>query len=651
LNILKPKDNKLISASFLSSSINIISGDKIEKLQLFNEEKEKFISDLYFDKKENTLWIGTRLCLYRYKNGEIKKYDSNISVSDSVFHKNVNYFTYQIIKGSDGNIWIGTNSGIYKINQDQVYKYDTKDYFFRVFSIIEDKDKSFWIASNKGLYKYSNGRYLYYGDKNSLFKNQITYISQCPYDNSFWIATKGGGILIMKGDSVKQILQKDGLYSNYIKHLFIDNNIIWTSSDNGLNKITVEEKGNRNSYKIEGFNQADGLCSNEINSVFATDSFLYVATEGGLSVVDKNKVEINKTPPSVYITKLKIMYRDTAIKDNYSLPYNKNFIEIGFVGLTYRRAGDVLYKYRLSGIDNNWVFSKSTKILYPFLPDGEYKFEVYAINKDGVSSSAPAVVTFIIYPPFWKTWWFISLCIIVIAALIRIFFYIRVTAIKKRNALRLQLNKYMQQALSQQMNPHFIFNSLNSIQYYILKNDRTSSNKYLSKFASLMRIILDNSQHQLITLQEELNALNLYIELEAMRFKEKFMHSITVDDKIDTNSNKIPPLLLQPYVENAIWHGLMHKEENGILSVDLRSKDNVIVCTITDNGVGREKAAEIKSKKSVTHESRGTKITGDRLKLLSTLNNIQMQINYIDLKDESGNATGTKVEITIPIIK
>lgn len=210
----------------------------------------------------------------------------------------------------------------------------------------------------------------------------------------------------------------------------------------------------------------------------------------------------------------------------------------------------------------------------------------------------------------------------------------------------------MQQALSQQMNPHFIFNSLNSIQYYILKNDKTTSNRYLAKFSRLMRMILNNSQHQQITIQEELEALSIYIELESLRFKDKFEYTIIVDEKLDTSIYKIPPLLLQPYIENAIWHGLMHKEEGqGVLTIELKMKENIILCTITDNGVGRDKAAEIKSKKTHTYASHGTKITGNRLKLISTLNNIQMQINYIDLKDDKGKVTGTKVEITIPLIK
>jgi len=661
LNYLASDGKSIFGATLLSPYINLISGEDlrnrqvgIKKIKPFNDP-DVIINSLFYDIAVNTLWIGTNNSLCKYKEGKLKIFNTYCSLSDSTFHKLSNFINYEIVKGSDGNVWVGSILGMLRLSDNRLYLYETKKdpgikSFFRIFCLLEDSNNSFWLGCKDGLYKFIDGKYVYFGNKNPLFKNRITSIKKCKINNSIWIATKGAGILIMKGDSVKQILQKDGLLSNHIKHLFIYKNIIWASSNSGLNKITLSKENNL-SYKIEGFTEADGLASNEVNCVISIDSLVYVATNGGLCVFNSYEIETNKTPPPVYITSLKIMERDTAILKNYSLPYNKNFIEISFVGLTYRTAGDVMYKYKLSGIDEQWKYSKSTQVSYPFLPDGEFKFEVYAINKDGVCSNNPAIIIFHISPPFWKTWWFISIVVLLVAGLIWLFIYIRIKAIKKQNALKSKLNKYMQQALRKQMNPHFIFNSLNSIQYYILKNDKLASNKYLAKFARLMRIILNNSQHQQISIQEELDALNLYIELESLRFKEKFEYSITVDEKLDTNLYKIPPLLIQPYVENAIWHGLMHKDGSGILSVDLWLKDGIITCTITDNGIGREKAAEIKKKKTKTYESHGTKITGDRLKLINTLNNTEMKINYIDLKDESGNALGTKVEIAIPLIK
>lgn len=658
LNFLASNGNTIFSNEILSPYINIISCKDLQigKAGIKNTKPTNdpyaLTYAIFFDNNENALWIGTSNSFYKYKNGNYTIFNNYYGLPDSLMHPFTGFAVYEMIKCSDGNIWMGSNGGLLKISNDKIYRYPSNAFFQRIYSLLEDTNNSLWLGCKDGLYKFIDGKYIYFGNKNPLLKNRITSIKKCKVDNSIWIATKGAGVLIMKGDSVKQILEKDGLLSNHIKHLFIDKNIIWASSNNGLNKISILKQTNRSyNYKIEGFTQADGLGSSEVNCVLSVDSFLYVATNDGLCVFNSHEIKTNKTPPPVYINGLKIMNRDTSVLNKYALPYNQNFIEINFVGLTYRTAGEVMYKYRLSGIDEQWEYSTSTRVSYPFLPDGEFKFEVYALNKDGVCSTTPASITFLIHPPFWKTWWFISMMVLLIAGLIWLFVYLRIKAIKKQNELKSKLNKYMQQALRKQMNPHFIFNSLNSIQFYILKNDKLASNKYLAKFALLMRIVLNNSQHQQISIQEELDALNLYVELESLRFKEKFEYSIIVDEKLDTSQYKIPPLLIQPYIENAIWHGLMHKEGKGALLVDLKLNDNMISCTITDNGIGREKASEIKSKKSKTYKSLGTNITGDRLKLINTLNNTEMKINYIDLKDESGYAIGTKVEITIPLIK
>ncbi len=650
-------DGKTIyGTELLSPYLNIISSvdiinekSEVKKILPFNDSNVLTYA-IFFDKNEDALWIGTSKSFYKYKNGKYTSLNKYLSLPDSVNLPFARFAIYDMVVDKCGKIWVGSNGGILKIVNDKIYRHNSKEFFLRVFCLIEDGENIFLFGSNNGLYKFIDGKYVYWGDKNPLFKNRVTSIKRCTINNSIWIATKGAGILVMVGDKVLQIQKKDGLLSNHIKHLFIDKNIIWASSNKGLNKITVSND-NYLSSKIESFTHADGLSSDEVNCVLGIDSIIYVATSEGLCVFNSNEVTTNKIPPPVYITNVKISSKDTSIQANYTLPYDRNFIEISFVGLTYRTAGNVMYKYKLSGINDHWVYTKSTQVLYSYLPIGEYKFEVYAMNKDGVCSSSPAKISFIINPPFWKTWWFVVICALFFAGLVWLFIYFRIKSVNKRNELKSQLNNYMQKALRKQMNPHFIFNSLNSIQYYILQNDKLSSNKYLAKFARLMRIVLDNSHHQLITLQEELDALNLYIEIESLRFKDKFEYSIVVDENLNINEYKILPLLIQPYVENAIWHGLMHKEGTGILTVDLQLKENIIICTISDNGIGREKAFEIKNKKNQSYESHGTKITSDRLKLINTLNNTELKISYFDLKDESGNAIGTKVEIAIPQIK
>jgi tetratricopeptide (TPR) repeat protein len=214
-----------------------------------------------------------------------------------------------------------------------------------------------------------------------------------------------------------------------------------------------------------------------------------------------------------------------------------------------------------------------------------------------------------------------------------------------------KISEITQANLRQQMNPHFIFNTLNSIQYYMYQHDKLATNNYLTKFSSLMRKVLDNSQHTSIPLSDELSALNLYLELESIRFKDKFEYNITLDDEIDPLMHKVPTMLIQPYVENSICHGLMPKEGKGLVKIDLKLKEDHILCTIEDNGIGREAAKERNQKKEGSnHNSLGTQITKSRLDLVNELYGTSLHTIYTDLKDESGEPAGTRVEIHIPII-
>lgn len=226
----------------------------------------------------------------------------------------------------------------------------------------------------------------------------------------------------------------------------------------------------------------------------------------------------------------------------------------------------------------------------------------------------------------------------------------RMNSKRKISEMNHKISEITQKNLRQQMNPHFIFNTLNSIQYYMYQHDKISTNNYLTKFSSLIRKTLENSQHTSIPIKDEMDALELYLQLESVRFKDKFDYKINIDDDIDTLLYKIPTMLIQPYVENAICHGLNNREEKGFLYIDLKLLDESIECTIEDNGIGREAALEIKKQKNGNHNSLGTKITESRLSLVNALYGKNMKIDYTDLKDENGHPNGTRVVIHIPII-
>lgn len=218
----------------------------------------------------------------------------------------------------------------------------------------------------------------------------------------------------------------------------------------------------------------------------------------------------------------------------------------------------------------------------------------------------------------------------------------------ENTTLKQRSSELEMQALRAQMNPHFIFNSLNSINMFILENNRLQASEYLSKFSKLIRLILQNSQEEFIPLEKELEALQLYMELESLRFENKFEYTINISGDIDVTVIKVPPLIIQPYVENAIWHGLIHKKEKGNLEVKVETNDKTLVYTITDNGIGRKKAGELKSKSAVKQKSMGMRITADRIALLKQQNHTSIVIN--DLILENGSSGGTQVRIEIPVI-
>lgn len=226
----------------------------------------------------------------------------------------------------------------------------------------------------------------------------------------------------------------------------------------------------------------------------------------------------------------------------------------------------------------------------------------------------------------------------------------KLKAKRRISEMNRKISEVTQANLRQQMNPHFIFNTLNSIQYYMYQHDKLATNNYLTKFSNLMRKVLDNSQHTSIPLAEELGALNLYLELECIRFKDKFTYEIKVDDEIDPLMYKVPTMLIQPYVENSICHGLMPREGKGFVRIEIKLLNDYLLCTIEDNGVGREAARERSIKRECNHNSLGTQITASRLDLVNALYGTSLKTVYTDLKNEAGEATGTRVEINIPIM-
>lgn len=475
-------------------------------------------------------------------------------------------------------------------------------------------------------------------------------------EGKIWVGLYLGGVVCYPEGSLSSAGMIHYLGNKSVSSILEDNsgNIWFTTMGDGIFYLPARSNLTYTSPKI--YSQRNSLKSEEKpKAVMQAAGQQSIAQQPGLRVISTDTLLQDTLPPSIYISGVKIMEKDTLVQTLYDLPFDKNFIRINFVGFSNSNPEALKYKYKMQGIDEAWIYTDNTFAQYTTLPAGNYSFLVSAMNKNGIWSDSPAGISFIIQPPYWKTWWFISLQIVIAAAVILLLFFIRVSQIKRREKEKAELNRQMAnaelQALRAQMNPHFIFNTLSSIQHFITTNETEEALKYLSRFARLMRKIMDNSKKPAIPLKDELEALGLYLELESLRFRNKFEYSVVLDEKIDINDDVIPPMLIQPYIENAILHGLMNKEENGEkgkLAVEIRKQDGMIVCTIEDNGVGRERTKAINSAKKSSHLSSGMSITKNRLELLNALHASDLSVNITDLKN-GGKAIGTKVEIFIPL--
>lgn len=516
-------------------------------------------------------------------------------------------------------------------------------------------NQKYYMGTVNGLYEVNQDKsFTYLGTLHHALSRRIADIKK---DGSgiLWIATSDAGIVAYKdGKIVHTVTENDGLASDICKTLFWQPPFLWAGTNKGLSKINTEQLN----VPILNYSTSDGLASDFINAVYVEDSMVYVGTPSGITVFNENAV-MSTSSCNLNMLGIKIGGRDTTVLDNYALSWHANSIGFEFVAISFKSAGDIVYKYMLEGLDTSWQQTRSTSINYPSLPTGEYTFLLEAVNKFGVKSKTIRV-KFTIDAPLWKKWWFYVTVSVLVMGIALWIMQKRNQRIRKRleekNKMQRQLAELEQQALQSQMNPHFIFNCLNSIQQFIVLADIEEANKYLTAFARLIRQTLDNSAKKTLSIEEELTYLSSYLELEKMRFGNRFTYTIKVDDNIDKHDDWMPAMLLQPFAENSIRHGLADKkEEKGLLQISFAKEGNNIVCTIVDNGIGRQASFKRKSAAHIEYQSKGMSLTQKRIELINQNNQSHIQLTITDLyhpnpnnPQEEAKAAGTKVTLIIP---
>lgn len=489
-------------------------------------------------------------------------------------------------------------------------------------------------------------------------------------NKTIWLATTDGLVSLDKTNIAKKHItftKEHGLSDNSIQSMAADKKgKLWLGTKNGLNLFNPIDT------TFRSFNKSDGIASTEFNKksiLTRKDGSIWVGGSNGFTIIDEpEKVAISQKPIQVQLTDFKINDEPavpsidtchTTGASNISqikylkLPPNKNTLSFNFAAIDYSGPSATQLKYKLEPQDKNWVLLERGEYgfsRYANLPSGEYTFKIQGANSDGYWHPASfKELKITIIPHLIEQRWF-QILLVLTGLLISYGLYRnRISQIREKASLKTRAAENKMAALVAQMNPHFAFNSLQSLNGIIASNDMMGAFEYVSQFSDLMRMMLENSRENKIALEREINMLELYMEVEAIRFAIPFTYEINVSDEIDIYEIIVPAMLLQPFVENAIKHGLFHKKSKGNLLLSFSKEQSFLKCIIRDDGVGRKAAQKIKSQKGRKHTSRGLEIVKERLAILqqSGYGNVDFQI--IDLFGAQQESIGTEVVILLPL--
>jgi hypothetical protein len=530
--------------------------------------------------------------------------------------------------------------------------------------VSQDKADIFWVGTDEGLVRIdraANISKLLNSSNSHLTNDNIIAIHEAPHGNLI-LGTHGGlNIFNPENGQVEHYNIGQGLCNNTVCGILPDGaGNYFLSTFYGLSFFDASQK------LFSNFYQDKGLTFNEFNRLaFYKDELenYYFGTLNGINVFQKNDLLKTSEAPSplqwISVTKFtdegdkEVWNKEFSGLKKINLRQGDDYIQFEFALPYYSQPGKNQYAVKLIGLDTTWRLlhhNSLFKLNRP--PPGQYEFRIKAAPAQGQWLPEELAVDIMVKQAIYQRPWFQAVLPVVILLLSYLASLWNIERIKKQQEQQTHINKRFAelelQALQSQMNPHFVFNALGAIQYFIQKNDAEAADSYLAKFAKLMRLFLESSKNKYIPLSEEIKLLSLYVELEQMRYENKFEVEMTVDKNIDVHSRELPSILIQPFVENAINHGLFHKKEKGLLTIEFAEDDQgMLICTIKDDGVGRSKASLMKQLSNRTHKSRGMQIVRERLEVLQHVDEISIILTVDDHFPEKENS-GTIVKIKIP---
>ena len=571
------------------------------------------------------------------------------------------------------NIYVGGKTGLWILN-DKGFN-NVKESRQLDINKVSGNSAKLFLASSNGLF------WTYLSDTTHQLKQINLKENDCntltiDAFNNLWVGTNDGLFVVSPTNSIieYQLDSLDFKSKNVLGLITDKNKNIWASTTNGLYLLI---KGNPFNEKLEKFHysEAEGITDLEgnLNALYEDHlGYIWFGTSSALFKINPSLRDelFEQTPPNLSIESIKLFKENfpyskyTQQFDSLShlplklvLPPKQNHLTFNFIGINLKNPNKVKYSYRLKGAEENWSpMSSDHTATYSFISPGNYVFEVKATN-DGENWTPIKSIEVIIEPFFWQRWWFVLSVLIFVLLIGYLIFRVRIKILKRKKdneklMFKNRLRELEQQSLNASMNRHFIFNSLNSIQYFINSSDKRSANKFLSNFAKLIRKNLDSStaDNFMVNLDEEIERIGLYLSLEKMRFGDKFDFEINVDDDVDIEMTKVPSMILQPFVENSIIHGILPNDKKGLIQINIHQQNDSLDFEVIDNGVGIDESSEFRSDFAGDHESKGMKITENRIELIRKINGGKLMIiGPFQINDENGKSKGTKVIIKLPL--
>ena len=624
------QDRSAIYAGYFSGSLAKINTEHIKFI--INDSSDKHIDCIYFDTSTARLYIGNdKLCYI--ENDTVHSLKSSTGKRCNI----------GFAKNKEG-VFSGAFSAIIKITDDSSHR--EVDFKTRINCIALDEKDEFLLGCIDGAYIYDSRN------------KSISLISPLLKDvriddieslnGNLCFATQGKGLMILlKDGTIKIIDESQGLCSNIIRKLSVCGNKIWCASSNGVSEIVFTDL-KKLEFRITHIGTNEGLLSNEINDITTLGDTVWVASKKGISFFNANTDFINHAHPQIYFTAFQVNSIDTPPNSNYLFSHTSNNISIGFESPLFKSDGKQIYQYLLTdAMDSIKGITNTRSVQFLSLKPGAYSLHIKAMNNSNIWSDRTANLNFTILAPWWQTWRFMLLVSIVVAASVFSFYRIRMKKLKEKFNVERKQASLQLTAMRAQMNPHFIFNVMSSIRNYMQHNDMKSAEKYLTSFAKLVRYTLDNSSINEVTLEEELQALRSYTMLEMQRLEFGFDFDVHCENDIDLAEIMVPSLLLQPFVENAIKHGIERLPKKGRISIDIKKQNNNVLIAVEDNGVGRENASKWNDINRKEHTSLGSRLTFERIDFFNKAFNKQIKMQVIDLNTTKNPRTGTRVEIVL----